>query len=84
MLYYLSLAMYPRMLITLNEELEPLQVDVKVGHAFDKSPVLLNYGEAANLVTEEYIPVTPIIENFVILKRNPEYKEPEQPKARKY
>ena len=84
MLYYLCLAMYPRMLITLNEDLEPLQVDVKVGHAFDKSPVLLNYGEKADLVTEEYIPVTPVIENFVILKRNPEYKAPEQPKAKKY
>uniref|UniRef100_A0A7S3JI83 26S proteasome non-ATPase regulatory subunit RPN1 C-terminal domain-containing protein n=1 Tax=Euplotes harpa TaxID=151035 RepID=A0A7S3JI83_9SPIT len=84
MLYYLCLAMYPRMLITLNEDLEPIQVDVKVGHAFDKSPVLLNYGEKADLVTEEYLPVTPIIENFVILKPNPEYKAPEHSKAGKY
>ena len=37
------------------------------------TPVLLSYGERAELATEEYIPVTPIMEGFVILKKNPEY-----------
>lgn len=101
MLYHLVLAMYPRMMIALNEDLEPLQVDIRVGQAVDvvgmpgqpkaitgfqthKSPVLLNYGERAELGTEEYLPVTPIIENFVILRKNPDYVPPEEPKERKY
>jgi 26S proteasome regulatory subunit N1 len=101
MLYYLVLAMYPRMMFALDENLEPLQVDIRVGQAVDtvgmpgrpksitgfqthKSPVLLNYGDRAELGTEEYIPVTPIIENFVILRKNPDYKPPEEIKARKY
>ena len=37
------------------------------------TPVLLSYGERAELATEEYIPVTPIMEGFVILKKNPDY-----------
>lgn len=101
MLFYLVLAMYPRMMVALNEDLEPIQVDIRVGQAVDtvgmpgqpktitgfqthKSPVLLNYGDRAELGTEEYIPVTPIIENFVILRKNPDYKPPEEVKARKY
>ena len=93
MLYYLVLAMYPRMMFALDEELKPIQVDIRVGQAVDtvgmpgqprtitgfqthKSPVLLTYGERAELGTEEYIPVTPIIENFVILRKNPDYKPP--------
>merc|ERR1711970_307862 len=35
------------------------------------TPVLLAYGERAELATEEYIPVTTIMEGFVILKKNP-------------
>jgi 26S proteasome regulatory subunit N1 len=34
-LYYLVLSMYPRMLITLNENLEPIQTSVRVGTAVD-------------------------------------------------
>ena len=34
-LYYLTLSMYPRMLITLNEKLEPLKTTVRVGQALD-------------------------------------------------
>jgi 26S proteasome regulatory subunit N1 len=34
-LYYLTLSMYPRMLITLNEKLEPLKTTVRVGQAID-------------------------------------------------
>ncbi len=35
--------------------------------------MLLAAGERAELATEEYLPVTPIMEGFVILKKNPEY-----------
>ena len=34
------------------------------------TPVLLAVGERAELATEEYIPLTPIMEGFVILKKN--------------
>lgn len=47
------------------------------------SPVLINYGERAELGTEEYLPITPIVENFVILVKNPDYKPPEEKKEKK-
>jgi len=34
-LYYLVLSMYPRMVVTLNENLENIRVAVKVGQAVD-------------------------------------------------
>ncbi|KAI3381221.1 hypothetical protein SNEBB_002698 [Seison nebaliae] len=37
------------------------------------TPVVLGAGERAELATEEYIPLSPIIEGFVILKKNPDY-----------
>jgi 26S proteasome regulatory subunit N1 len=37
--------------------------------------VLLGHGERAELASEEYIPVTGVLENFVILKKNPDYVE---------
>jgi 26S proteasome regulatory subunit N1 len=37
------------------------------------TPVLLACGERAELATEEYLPLTPIMEGFVILKKNPDY-----------
>uniref|UniRef100_A0A8C8CD71 26S proteasome non-ATPase regulatory subunit 2 n=1 Tax=Oncorhynchus tshawytscha TaxID=74940 RepID=A0A8C8CD71_ONCTS len=37
------------------------------------TPVLLAHGERAELATEEYLPVTPILEGFVILRKNPNY-----------
>ena len=92
-LYYLTLSIYPRMLITLNEQLEPCQTQVRVGNAVDTvgqagkpkkitgfqthdTPVLIGCIERAELATEEYIPETNVIENFVILRQNPDY-EPE-------
>ncbi|CAD7696710.1 unnamed protein product [Ostreobium quekettii] len=39
------------------------------------TPVLLAVGERAELATEKYIPLSPILEGLVILKRNPEYVE---------
>lgn len=46
------------------------------------TPVLLGYGERAELATEEYISETNVMENFVILKSNPDY-EPEKDKNAK-
>lgn len=90
LLYYLTAAIQPRMLVTFNEQLQPLPVPVRVGQAVDvvgqagkpktitgfqthTTPVLLALGERAELATEEYLPLTPILEGFVILKKNPEY-----------
>lgn len=37
------------------------------------TPVLLAHGERAELATEEYISLTPIMEGFVILRKNPDF-----------
>ncbi|XP_075486643.1 26S proteasome non-ATPase regulatory subunit 2 homolog A-like [Primulina tabacum] len=91
-LYFLVLAMQPRMLMTVDENLKPLSVPVRVGQAVDvvgqagrpktitgfqthSTPVLLSAGDRAELATEKYIPLSPILEGFVILKENPEYKD---------
>ena len=37
------------------------------------TPVLIGHGERAELGSEEYIPETPYMENFVILRKNPDY-----------
>ncbi|KAI9178285.1 hypothetical protein LWI28_024735 [Acer negundo] len=91
-LYYVVLAMQPRMLLTVDENLKPLSVPVRVGQAVDvvgqagrpktitgfqthSTPVLLAAGDRAELATEKYIPLSPILEGFVILKENPDYKE---------
>nr|GME13348.1 26S proteasome non-ATPase regulatory subunit 2 homolog A-like [Ipomoea batatas] len=91
-LYFLTLAMQPRMLMTVDENLKPLSVPVRVGQAVDvvgqagrpktitgfqthSTPVLLSAGDRAELATEKYIPLSPVLEGFVILKENPEYRE---------
>ena len=93
-LYYLTTAMRPRFLITLDEELNNLPVTVRVGQAVDtvgqagrpktitgfqthSTPVLIGYGERAELATEEYLALASVLEGFVILKRNPEYMDEE-------
>ena len=43
--------------------------------------MLLGNGERAELGSEEYIPETTIMENFVILRKNPEYVAEEAKKA---
>ena len=41
------------------------------------SPVLMKHGERCELGTEEFIPITNIVlENFVIIKKNPEWEDP--------
>lgn len=100
LLYCLVTAMHPRMMMTLDEQLEPLSVPVRVGQAVDvigqagkpktitgfqthTSPVLLGYSDRAELATEEYIPLTDILEGFVILKKNPDYVPDEDLKSKK-
>lgn len=90
LLYTLAAAMQPRMLVTFDEDLNPLPVPVRVGLAVDvvgqagkpktitgfqthTTPVLLAYGERAELATEEYLSLTPFMEGFVILRKNPDY-----------
>lgn len=49
------------------------------------SPIVFSYGDRAEIGTEEYIPASKnvIIENFVILKKNPDYeKEKEKPRKK--
>ncbi|KAL5224121.1 hypothetical protein ABZP36_010760 [Zizania latifolia] len=92
MLYILVLAMQPRMLLTVDEDLKPLAVPVRVGQAVDvvgqagrpktitgfqthSTPVLLAAGERAELATEKYLPLSPVLEGFVILRKNPEYHD---------
>lgn len=86
LLYFLVTAMHPRFLVTLDEDLKPLQVTVRVGQAVDvvgqagrpktitgwqtqSTPVLLGYGERAELEDEEYIAVGTVMEGLVILKK---------------
>ncbi len=86
LLYYLVTAMHPRFLVTLDEELKPLTVNVRVGQAVDvvgqagrpktitgwqtqSTPVLLAYGERAELEDEQYIPLTSTLEGLVILRK---------------
>lgn len=77
--------MHPRFLITLDEEMKPLPVSVRVGQAVDvvgqagrprtitgwqthNTPVLLSYGERAELEYEEYIALSHTLEGLVVLK----------------
>jgi 26S proteasome regulatory subunit N1 len=86
LLYFLATAMYPRFLITLDEELKPLTVNVRVGQAVDvvgqagkpktitgwqtqSTPVLLSYGERAELEDEQYIQLSATLEGIVILRK---------------
>ena len=44
------------------------------------SPVLLSVGDRAELATEEYIPLTNVLEGTVLLKKNPNYKAKDEKK----
>jgi len=87
-LFYLVTAMYPRFLVTLDESMKPVVVNVRVGQAMDvvgqagrpktisgfqthSTPVLLAHSERAELATEEYIPLSHVMEGLVILRKNP-------------
>jgi len=100
MMYCLVSALYPRMLMTFDQNMKPIPVSVRVGQAVDtvgqagrpktitgfqthNTPVLLGYGDRAELATDEYIPLTSVLEGFVILKPNPDYKPSEEDKKKK-
>ena len=86
LLYYLVTAMHPRFLVTLDEDLKPAQVNVRVGQAVDvvgqagrpktitgwqtqSTPVLLGYGERAELEDEEWICLANVMEGICIVKK---------------
>lgn len=54
------------------------------GFSTNDSPVIINYGERAELNGEEYMPVEDcVLENFIIVKKNPNYvPEEEKPKRK--
>jgi len=100
MLFCIVSALYPRMVMTFDQNMKPLPVSVRVGQAVDtvgqagrpktitgfqthNTPVLLGYGDRAELATDEYIPLTSVLEGFVILKPNPDYKPPEEKDKKK-
>ena len=86
LLYFLVTAMHPRFLITLDEDLKPLRVNVRVGQAVDvvgqagrpktitgwqthSTPVLLGYGERAELEDEEHLCLANVMEGICILRK---------------
>jgi 26S proteasome regulatory subunit N1 len=86
LLYFLVTAMHPRFLVTLDEDLKPLTVNVRVGQAVDvvgqagrpktitgwqtqSTPVLLAYGERAELEDEQYVSLASTLEGLVILRK---------------
>jgi 26S proteasome regulatory subunit N1 len=86
LLYFIVTAMHPRFLVTLDEDLKPLQVNVRVGQAVDvvgqagrpktitgwqtqSTPVLLAYGERAELEDEKYVSLASNLEGLVILRK---------------
>jgi 26S proteasome regulatory subunit N1 len=86
LLYFLVPAMHPRFLVTVDENLNPLKVNVRVGQAVDvvgqagrpktitgwqtqSTPVLLSYGDRAELEDEEYNSLTGTLEGLVILRK---------------
>ena len=86
LLYFVVTAMHPRFLVTLDEDLKPLQVNVRVGQAVDvvgqagrpktitgwqtqSTPVLLAYGERAELEDEQYVSLASCLEGLVILRK---------------
>lgn len=92
LLYYLVTAMHPRFLVTLDEDLKPLSVNVRVGQAVDvvgqagrpktitgwqtqSTPVLLGFGERAELEDEQYLSLTNNLEGLVILRKNPDWED---------
>lgn len=89
LLYSIVTSIRPRFLVTLDENLQPLQVSVRVGQAVDvvgqagrpktitgfqtqTTPVILSHGHRAELASDEYIPLSSVLEGFVILKKNPD------------
>ena len=82
--------MNPRMLLTVDEDMQLLPVSVRVGQAVETvgqagrpktitgfqthtTPVLLASGERAELATDEFLPLSSLLEGVVILRKNPDH-----------
>lgn len=89
LLYGLAAAIHPRWLLTLDENLAPANLTVRVGQAVDivakagtpKSiigirthitPVLLASGERAELTTDDYETIAPVLEGICLIKAKEE------------
>ncbi|KAJ7910625.1 armadillo-type protein [Mycena leptocephala] len=78
MMYFLVTAMYPRFLITVDEELNSMPVTVRVGQALD---VVGQAGKPRTISgfqthqTPEFIPFGHVLEGFVILQKNPGWEK---------
>jgi len=44
--------------------------------------VLMSHGERAEFETEKYISTSSVLENFIILRENPDYDAPEEKKKK--
>lgn len=95
-MYHLALALYPKMMFAVDEDLNNVPINIRVGTAIDTvtqvgmprkitgfqthtSPVVVDNDERAELGTEEYIAcASDIMENIVVVKKNPEYREEER------
>ncbi|KAJ8975359.1 hypothetical protein NQ317_000288, partial [Molorchus minor] len=91
LLYMLVTAMQPRWLLTLDENLEPLPITVRVGQAVDivgsghaknhsrihthTTPVLLATAERAELATDEYDILAPTLDGICVLRKVPDAKK---------
>merc|ERR1711865_434782 len=92
MLFSIACSITPRLLVTVDEYLNPLPVSVRVGEAVDTvgqagqprritgfqthtTPVLLSSTDRAELVSEEYEALSPVLEGLVILRKIPENEE---------
>ncbi|OBZ81019.1 hypothetical protein A0J61_10932, partial [Choanephora cucurbitarum] len=45
------------------------------GFQTHSTPVLLAHSERAELATEEYLSLAPVLEGIVLLRKNPDYME---------
>jgi len=50
------------------------------GFVTNTTPVLLGFGERAQLASEDFTPLTPLLEGFVIVKKNEKGPEAEPKK----
>lgn len=93
LLYFLTPAMNPRYLYTINPELQATSVTVRVGQAVETvgqagrpktitgfqthtTPVLLGYKDRAELVGNENIAKTSVLEGVVIIETIPTTEQP--------
>lgn len=89
LLFALAAAMNPRWLLVLDENLEHVNLPVRVGQGVDvvgkagtpktiagihthTTPVLLASGERAELATDQYQQVAPVLDGVCIVKKKPE------------